>query len=274
MARPEGDDFNRRYASIRSRRARFGAADVAELYRHRPPYSDEVVDRLLSLLGDHPQRVLDAGCGPGKLARKLVVRGLEVDAVDASAEMIRVGRMRRDGDHPDLHWFHGAVEQVPLPGGYGLAVAAASFHWFDADAVLGRLAELLHPEALLVIVDGDQPWQAPWEQAERAVLAEFLTRLDGRPPHWSPLDLEETRLLDHPRFALRGHCVTRPAAFRQRLEDYIACQHSRASFAPGVMGAALAAEFDAALAETLAPHADAGWIRFDRRTRMEWGRPR
>ena len=33
-------------------------------------------------------------------------------------------------------------------------------------------------------------------------------------------------------------------------------------------------EFDDALRETLMPHADAGWIRFSHRTRIEWGRPR
>ena len=51
-------------------------------------------------------------------------------------------------------------------------------------------------------------------------------------------------MLDHPRFELEGRCVTEAAPFRQRVDDYIACQHSRASFAPDVMGPELAREFD------------------------------
>jgi SAM-dependent methyltransferase len=267
-------DLYERYGPRRSQGARFEASSVADLYRYRPPYSDEVFELLEGLVRDRTRLVLDAGAGPGKIARELVARSLRVDAVDASAEMIRVGRTLTNGDHPSLRWIHGAIEQAPLTPGYGLAVAGASFHWFDANRVLARLREVLHPEALLAVIDGDGAWKAPWAEAEQAVMIEFVARMEGKRPEWRKVDLGEIRLLEHARFELQGHRVTAPAPFRQRVDDYIACQHSRATFTLPVMGPELARQFDNALREALKPHADSGWVTFDRRTRIEWGRPR
>jgi SAM-dependent methyltransferase len=274
MDDPGRADLYERYAPRRSLGARFDSSSVAELYRHRPPYSDEVYRVLEDLVRDCPRVVLDAGAGPGKIARELAARGLAVDAVDASVEMIRVGRALPNGDHPALRWIHGTIEEAPLPPGYGLAVAGASFHWFDAETVLTRLGELLHPAAQVALIDGDGAWRAPWAEAERDVMIDFVARMDGCRPQWQEVDLDEIHLLDHARFELHGERVTAPSPFRQRVDDYIACQHSRATFTLEAMGSELAREFDAALSEVLTPHADAGWIRFDRRTRIEWGRPR
>jgi hypothetical protein len=67
--------------------------------------------------------------------------------------------------------------------------------------------------------------------------------------------------------------VTAPDPFEQSVDDYVACQHSRATFTLEAMGAELAGEFDVALAEVLAPHARNGLLTYDRRTRVEWGVP-
>jgi len=40
------------------------------------------------------QRVLDAGCGTGEDALHLMARGVQVDAIDASIEMVRIARQR------------------------------------------------------------------------------------------------------------------------------------------------------------------------------------
>src|SRR5258706_13747081 len=65
----------------RSRAAEFEDADVVACYVHRPPYPDALIARLLDLM---PQRgrVLDLGCGPGKLARALAPHVEAVIAVD------------------------------------------------------------------------------------------------------------------------------------------------------------------------------------------------
>ena len=67
--------------------AAFKARTVAEYYVHRPAYSAEVYETLLRLVLDSVPVVLDAGCGPGKIARGLVEQVQRVDAVDFSAEI-------------------------------------------------------------------------------------------------------------------------------------------------------------------------------------------
>lgn len=80
--RQYGDD----YAS------RFKHCSLVEVYELRPPYPAETYKILLNLLGKSRRKVLDVGCGPGKIARLLVDHVDGVDAVDFSEEMIRVGK--------------------------------------------------------------------------------------------------------------------------------------------------------------------------------------
>ena len=85
---------------------------VAESYERRPTYPDETYLIILSLLENPRARILDVGCGTGRLARTLVDHAAGVDAVDFSHEMIRVGRSLDMGGHPNLNWIHGRVEEV------------------------------------------------------------------------------------------------------------------------------------------------------------------
>ena len=80
--------------------SRFKNRSLAETYDFRPPYPDETYTILLSLLGESRGRVLDVGCGPGKIARRLVDHVDGVDAVDFSQEMIRVGKSLINGESP------------------------------------------------------------------------------------------------------------------------------------------------------------------------------
>ncbi len=47
-----------------------------------------------------PRRVLDAGCGTGRVAIELHARGIDVDATDVSASMLTVARERQ----PEINW--------------------------------------------------------------------------------------------------------------------------------------------------------------------------
>lgn len=261
------------YGPRREIAARFEAASVAALYHHRPAYSPEVYALLAELAGARGRRVLDAGAGTGRIARELVARGFDVDAVDPSHEMIQVGRGLPHGDDPKLRWIPGRIEEEELSGGYALATAGASFHWFEKDEVLPRLHELLEPGAFLAVVNGDRADHAPWEEAEEAVMIDFVTRMQGKRPEWHRADIEDVRLLEHPLFEPVGERVTAPQAVRQHVDDYIACQHSRATFTHEVMGD-LSEPFDQALRAVLTPHADEdGSLGYRNRSRIEWGRP-
>src|SRR5947209_5830963 len=65
-------------------------ADAHRLYSERPNDWQEWV--LAHLAPEHGQRVLDGGCGPGFLHRRLAARGVRLTALDFSPGMIQEAR--------------------------------------------------------------------------------------------------------------------------------------------------------------------------------------
>ena len=57
-------------------------------------------------------RVLDAGCGAGRMSRYLAERGSRVEGVDLSAGMVSMARR----DHPGLEFVVGSLLDLPWPG--------------------------------------------------------------------------------------------------------------------------------------------------------------
>ncbi len=259
----------------RRRGERFSAARVADLYRFRPPYSAEVLRVLRELIVDPPRALLDAGAGPGKLARALLADFDRVDAVEPSAAMIAAGRALPGGRHPKLRWIRARLEDAPLDPPYALAVAGASFHWMDPDVVLPKLAEVLAPEGVLALVDGDAPVEAPFEQAIAEVMKETIARAEGkRPDSWLTYrDRLQRPMLEHAHFEPAGVHVTDAWPIEQSIDEFLRCEHSRQSFSEDHLGPELSAFFDDAMRESLSPYATGGRIRYSVRTRIEWGRP-
>lgn len=67
--------------------------------------------------------VLDAGCGPGRVAAHLADRGLDVRGVDISVAMIAAARTA----HPHLRFDEGALTSLPLPDDS----VGAAVYWYS-----------------------------------------------------------------------------------------------------------------------------------------------
>jgi trans-aconitate methyltransferase len=241
---------------------------VATAYRHRPPYPDEVFELLAQLIVDEPRRVLDLGAGEGALARPLAALVDEVDAVDPSAAMIEVGRGRRGGDAPNLHWVQATAETCPLRAPYALVVAGASFHWFDWPVTLTRLAGVLAEHAVLAIA-GYELCAVPWQ----AQLDELIPRYSRSPDFDSQFRLiEALQATGH--YTLLGERVIAPHSFSQRVTDYIESFHSTSALARELMTGEEAARFDCELGEIVSPHARDGMLDLRVEAIVHWGRPR
>ncbi len=249
---------------------------MAENYQFRPPYSPEVYSTLLGLIAPQCGAVLDAGCGPGKITLGLVDHVDRIDAVDPSEEMLRVARSRPKSDSPKIRWIRATMEEAPLEPPYGLIVAGLSIHWMNLDRVLPRFASALSDGAFLALLDYDGPRNSPWGQEEILFAVNFLQKIDGlRQRPWKPIsDRIEESILVHPAFEPIGHKITAPIQISQSVEDYLRCQHSRATWSEDHLGAEASQEFDAGMTKLLSRYAVAGMLEFTVQTRIEWGRAR
>lgn len=94
-------------------------------------------------------RVLDAGCGTGRVAVELANRGYQVTGVDNDISMLAVART-----HDQIRWLEADLATLELGERFDLVVAAGNVVVFLAPGseprVLARLAAHLEPGGLLV----------------------------------------------------------------------------------------------------------------------------
>jgi SAM-dependent methyltransferase len=97
-----------------------------------------------------PRRVLDAGCGMGRVAIELARHGIDVVGADLDDDLLAVARRHA----PQLRWSHADLAVDPLGGPYDVAVMAGSVMVFcrpaDRRPIVANLATHLVPGGRLV----------------------------------------------------------------------------------------------------------------------------
>jgi trans-aconitate 2-methyltransferase len=144
----------------------------------------EVLDRL-DLRGD--ERVLDAGCGTGRVTAALVERlpDGEVVAVDGSPAMIEELRRRFDGR---VDGRVADLTELTLDRPVDAVLSTATLHWIlDHDRVFTRLRDALVPGGRLVVQCGGEGNVATVREAIDAVSRQdpFASALVGWPGPWN-----------------------------------------------------------------------------------------
>jgi SAM-dependent methyltransferase len=111
--------------------------------------------RLVDALVARGSRLLDAGCGPGRVAGELHARGHRVVGVDADPALIEAA----EEDHPGPRYLVADLSELDLatmgePEPFDAAVIAGNVFWFvaaDTEAdVVAHVASHLRPDAVLV----------------------------------------------------------------------------------------------------------------------------
>ncbi len=97
-----------------------------------------------------PYRVLDAGCGTGRMSIELARRGIEIVGVDLDEVMLKQARTKA----PQLEWHLGDLSTITLNGLFDTIVLAGNVMIFltpgTEAATLANLAQYLKPGGLLV----------------------------------------------------------------------------------------------------------------------------
>jgi SAM-dependent methyltransferase len=127
----DGDEYQRRFDRLAERGAAVhGEADLVASYA--------------------PVRVLDAGCGTGRVAIELARRGVDVIGVDADASMIATARRRA----PELSWVEASLVGLALEQRFDLVVMAGNVPLFTPEgteaALVAGCARHLEPGGRLI----------------------------------------------------------------------------------------------------------------------------
>jgi SAM-dependent methyltransferase len=129
-------DASERLHQDRARALSFGG--VAALYdKARPSYPPALIDALMDL---SPRRVLDVGCGTGKVARLLVERGCDVIGVEPDPSMAAIARSY--GITVEEATFENWEAQGRV---FDLIVSGQAWHWVDPERGVAKAGSLLRP---------------------------------------------------------------------------------------------------------------------------------
>jgi SAM-dependent methyltransferase len=142
------------------REQRFVFREVADLYdRVRPGYPEALVDDVLGLSGLPAPRLLEVGAGTGKATAAFAARGLEIVALEPTAEMAAVA-VRNTAAFPAVAVEVATFEEWGGAGaGFDVVLAAQSWHWLRPVVRCQKAHEHLRPGGILAVF-----WNLPvWE---------------------------------------------------------------------------------------------------------------
>src|SRR5205085_7887246 len=124
----------------------------AALFEASHAYVWEMAKDLVDLLAPKPgERILDVGCGTGRLTSEISRSGASVLGVDNSPAMVAQAR----GNFPELHFETQDVCYMPFLEQFDAVFSNAALHWArPADAAAQAMARALKPGGRLVVEFG------------------------------------------------------------------------------------------------------------------------
>ncbi len=119
------------------------------------PSFDELMRMTASVVEMEEGLILDVGCGPGTLGRRIASPSKAVYGIDVSWAMLRYGAayVRRD-QIPNMHFARAIVEGLPFQDAqFDAALCGSALHFFaDPGLALREIGRTLKADAPLVVI--------------------------------------------------------------------------------------------------------------------------
>ncbi|MDA0165076.1 class I SAM-dependent methyltransferase [Solirubrobacter ginsenosidimutans] len=156
----------------RERAESFGS--IARLYdRYRPTSAPEFLDELAAL---KPGRVLDVGCGTGKVARELMNRGLDVLGVELDPRMASIAR--EHGVEVEISGFETWDDRGRT---FDLITCGDAWHWIDPIRGWRKVGRVLRPGGTVARFWNHYEVDEPLKSAFEAVIGRVAPELADVP---------------------------------------------------------------------------------------------
>ena len=188
--------------------------DPADYYEHSYPQYALALGLLERLRLTGNERILDVGCGDGKVTAELatrVPRG-SVLGIDASTDMIGFARMMfPQSAHPNLSFRYGDAAKLTFRNEFDVVVAFASLHWVkDLPIAVRGIKQSLTPGGrfaaqIVAKRHATAPIRSPLHLARKEVMDRptWRTYFDGFEQHRAYTADECEQLLTDAGFVLR-----------------------------------------------------------------------
>lgn len=136
-------------AQIRDDFDRIALSGAAAKHEVSQPY-----DRMVTaLIPANCRRLLDLGCGAGRLTRAMAPRVEHVTAVDFSPEMLRVAR-ERSAAHRNISYVEANLLSLPATlGRFDCVISVNLLHHLPADQAAAAMKAVLAPGGVLIVHD-------------------------------------------------------------------------------------------------------------------------
>jgi len=126
------------------------------------------------LIESNPGRVLDLGCGTGRILYRLAQEGIEVAGVDSSIEMLQICRTKLSSSGLDASLSQGDLRNFDLGSKFdSILIPGFTFQLLldsrDIDACLDCCLSHLEPAGQLVL-----PTYFPWEMLDSGLVSKPL----------------------------------------------------------------------------------------------------